>query len=75
MCLEKHSKAHCKAYDILKMAVFWVVAPYSVVEVYQHFRGTCCLNHQGNEWAACEESVWDIAISHSMQNLDQSSEE
>jgi hypothetical protein len=23
-----------------KMAVFWVVAPYSLVEVYQRFRGT-----------------------------------
>jgi hypothetical protein len=22
-----------------KMAVFWVVAPYSLVEVYQRFRG------------------------------------
>jgi VanZ family protein len=25
----------------MKMAVFWVVAPSSLVEVYQHFRGTC----------------------------------
>jgi hypothetical protein len=25
-----------------KMAVFWVVAPCSLVEVYQHFRGPCC---------------------------------
>jgi hypothetical protein len=31
----------------MKMAVFWVVAPCSLVEVYQHFRGTCCLHHQG----------------------------
>jgi hypothetical protein len=29
------------------MAVFWVVAPCSLVEVYQRFRGTCCLHHQG----------------------------
>jgi hypothetical protein len=27
----------------MKMAVFWVVAPYSLVEVYRRFRGTCCL--------------------------------
>jgi hypothetical protein len=27
------------------MAVFWVVAPYSLVEVYQRFRGPCCLHH------------------------------
>jgi hypothetical protein len=31
-----------------KMAVFWVVAPCSVVEVYQRFRGPCCLHHQGD---------------------------
>jgi hypothetical protein len=30
----------------LKMAVFWVVAPCSLVEVYQRFRGPCCLRHQ-----------------------------
>jgi hypothetical protein len=27
------------------MAVFWVVAPCNVVEVYQRFRGLCCLHH------------------------------
>jgi hypothetical protein len=35
---------------LLKMAVFWVVAPCSLVEVYQRFRGTCCLHHQGNRF-------------------------
>jgi hypothetical protein len=30
-----------------KMAVFWIVAPCSLVEVYQRFRGPCCLHHQG----------------------------
>jgi hypothetical protein len=29
-------------------AVFWVVAPCSLVEVYQRFRGPCCLHHQGD---------------------------
>jgi hypothetical protein len=29
------------------MAVFWVVAPCSLVELYQRFRGPCCLHHQG----------------------------
>jgi hypothetical protein len=29
----------------LKMAVFWVLALGSLVEVYQHFRGTSCLHH------------------------------
>jgi hypothetical protein len=33
----------------LKIAVFWVVAPCSLVEVYQRFRGPCCLHHQGDE--------------------------
>jgi hypothetical protein len=33
----------------MKMAVFWVVAPCSLVEVYQRFRGPCCLHHQGDE--------------------------
>jgi hypothetical protein len=28
----------------MKMAVFWVVAPCSLVEVYQRFRGPCCLH-------------------------------
>jgi hypothetical protein len=32
-----------------KMAVFWVVALCSLVEVYQRFRGPCCLHHQGDE--------------------------
>jgi hypothetical protein len=27
-----------------KMAVFWVVAPCSLVEFYQRFRGPCCLH-------------------------------
>jgi hypothetical protein len=33
----------------MKMAVFWVVAPRSLVEVYQRFRGPCCLHHQGED--------------------------
>jgi hypothetical protein len=34
---------------IMKMAVFWVAVLCSLVEVYLHFRCTCCLHHQGNE--------------------------
>jgi hypothetical protein len=30
------------------MAVFWVVAPCSLVEIYQRFRGPSCLHHQGD---------------------------
>jgi hypothetical protein len=29
--------------------VFWAVAPRCLVEVYQRFRGPCCLHHQGND--------------------------
>jgi hypothetical protein len=32
-----------------KMAVFWVVAPCSLAEVYRSFRGACCLLHQGED--------------------------
>jgi hypothetical protein len=32
-----------------KMAVFWVIVPCSLVEVYQRFRCPCCLYHQGVE--------------------------
>jgi hypothetical protein len=42
---------------VMKMAVFWVVAPCSLVEVYQRFRGTCCLHHQGDEVLTCILSV------------------
>jgi hypothetical protein len=31
----------------MKMAVFWVVTPCSLVEVYRRFGGACCLHHQG----------------------------
>jgi hypothetical protein len=35
---------------MIKMAVFWTVAPCSLVEVYQRFRGPCCLHHQGDRY-------------------------
>jgi hypothetical protein len=31
-----------------KMAVFWIVAPCSLVEIYRCSRGACFLNHQGD---------------------------
>jgi hypothetical protein len=34
-----------------KMAVFWVVAPCGLAEVYQRFRGPCCLHHKGDEYS------------------------
>jgi hypothetical protein len=33
----------------IKMAVFSVAAPYSLVEFYRRFRGACCLHYQGDE--------------------------
>jgi hypothetical protein len=32
----------------IKMAVFWVTALFSLVEVYRRFKGACCLYHQGD---------------------------
>jgi hypothetical protein len=37
---------------LLKKAVFWDVAPCSLVEVYRRFRGAYCLHYQGDEEAA-----------------------
>jgi hypothetical protein len=34
---------------MFEMAVFWVVEPYSLIEVYHRFRGPCCLHHQGDD--------------------------
>jgi hypothetical protein len=33
----------------MKIAVFWVVAPCCLVEVYQRFSGPCCRHHQGDD--------------------------
>jgi hypothetical protein len=33
------------------------MAPCSLVEVYRHFRGACCLHHQGDD-------VGDISVPH-----------
>jgi hypothetical protein len=44
--LKKHELVFRREDNRDEMAVFWVVAPCSLVEVYQCFRGTCCLNYQ-----------------------------
>jgi hypothetical protein len=31
----------------LKLTLFWVVAPCSLVEVYRRFKDACCLHYQG----------------------------
>jgi hypothetical protein len=40
----------------MKMAVFWVVAPCSLVDVNHRFRGTYCLYHHGDELQAASTS-------------------
>jgi hypothetical protein len=43
----------------VKMAVFWIVAPCSLVEVYQRFRGPCCLHHQGSDDRGSKD-IWNV---------------
>jgi hypothetical protein len=31
----------------MKMAVLWVIAPCSMIELHRRFRGASCLHHQG----------------------------
>jgi hypothetical protein len=45
---------HCVGFEVLtavstKMAVFWIVAPCSLVQVYQHFRGPCCIYNRPDD--------------------------
>jgi hypothetical protein len=35
---------------LMKMAVFWIVAPCSLVKVCRCFGGACCLYYQDDEW-------------------------
>jgi hypothetical protein len=41
----------------MKMVVFWVVAPCSLVEVYRCFRSACCLHHQGDKYGATSQTT------------------
>jgi hypothetical protein len=57
MKLENHMKNILEVveFEVLtavstKMAVFWLVVSCSLVEVYQRFRGPCCIHHQGDEF-------------------------
>jgi hypothetical protein len=47
--LHLHSQEYIMS---VKMAVFWVVAPCSLVVVYQRFRVPCCLHHQGDKFSS-----------------------
>jgi hypothetical protein len=33
----------------MKMAVFWVVALYGLVEIYRRLGGVCCLHHRPDD--------------------------
>jgi hypothetical protein len=46
----------------MMMAVFWVVAPCSLVELYQRFRGPCCLHHQGNRPTTQKTAIFVIEL-------------
>jgi hypothetical protein len=57
--------------DTNKMAVFWVVAPCSLAEVYRRFRGACCLHHKGDETASTSETpvyFYQTALRNNPQN-------
>jgi hypothetical protein len=41
-----------------KMAVFWALAPCSLVEVNQRFRGPCRLHHQGDDGGS--KDLWKV---------------
>jgi hypothetical protein len=49
-----------------KMAVFWGIAPSSLVEVYRRFRGACCLHHHSSLWRQSSSYLpsWEPEISH-----------
>jgi hypothetical protein len=52
------------------MAVFWVVVPCSLVEVYQRFRGPCCLHHQGDRQTTRRYNPEDSHLyTHRRENL------
>jgi hypothetical protein len=51
--------SHCLGFEVLtavntKMAVFWVLAPCGLVEVYQRFRGPSCLHHHRPDGGGCK---------------------
>jgi hypothetical protein len=52
-----------------KMAVFWVVAPCSLVEVYQRFRGPYCLHHQDDESPVSTSETWINSYQTTRRNI------
>jgi hypothetical protein len=54
-------KAGTVKHNFLKMTVFWVVGPCSLVEVYRRFKGACCLYHQGDPDNGGCKHLWIVA--------------
>jgi hypothetical protein len=46
----------------MKMAIFWVLVPRSLVQVYQHFKVACCLHHQGNDGGSKQVLLPDYTV-------------
>jgi hypothetical protein len=51
----------------MKMAVFWVVAPCSLVEVCRRFSGACCLHYRGDGSEVLAASIIRAMIALIMQ--------
>jgi hypothetical protein len=51
-----------------KIAVFWVVAPCSLVEVYQRFRGPCCLHQPRRQQSSYTVSDYEKIQSYWQRN-------
>lgn len=45
------------------IAIFWVVVPCSWAEVHWHFRGACCICHQGSEPHRRNEYIYFLFLS------------
>jgi hypothetical protein len=54
---------------IIMMAIFWVVAPCRLVEVYRRFRGACCLHHQDDHDATTQKTAISILTAVRTSNL------
>jgi hypothetical protein len=53
----------------MKMAIFWDVAPCSLVEVYRRFSGACCLHHQGKHLWNVGKLLPDYTAQHPRRQL------
>jgi hypothetical protein len=54
----------------METAVFWVVAPCRLVQVYRRFRGLYCLHLQGGNYTTCCSILEGrYCLSHACENL------